>query len=353
MNSAQRIRRTMQGLGTDTLPVAPYMGNHGAAVAGVRLIDYYTQPTTMADAQYAAWEVYGQDMVCIQSDNYYIAEGFGMQADYHENSTPTCRRVALADLSDVAKLKVPDPYTQGRMHVYLEATERIAGKLKDSVIIRSPGTGPFSLAGHLLGVEKLVMHIAEHEYGLADVDIQALHALMEMTTEALLQFSIAQLKAGADIVQCGDSLASLDVISPQIYEKYVYPYEKKFFDAINPIAHSYGAFSLLHICGDNNRVMQLHAETGADMLEVDYKADLKAYKEKIGQRIVLVGNVDPSGVLLQGSVEDVRRACLACIDAAAEKGGFILGSGCEVPMQAPVQNMKEMVRVARAHQNGG
>lgn len=57
------------------------------------------------------------------------------------------------------------------------------------------------------------MELAEAQYGLSDNE-EAILYLMELTTEGLQRFCIAQLECGADIVQCGDSLAFLDVISP-------------------------------------------------------------------------------------------------------------------------------------------
>jgi uroporphyrinogen decarboxylase len=176
---------------------------------------------------------------------------------------------------------------------------------------------------------------------------------MNLTTEALIAFSKAQLLAGADVVQCGDSLASLDMISPEIYRKYAFPYEKMFFEAIRPFARAHQAYSLLHICGDNTKVMDLQAQTGADILEIDSKAELKTWKNAVGDRVILMGNLDPTRVLLQGSVGQVRESCQACLDDAAAGGGYILGSGCEVPMQAPAANLQAMVASAKAYRRSG
>ena len=89
-----------------------------------------------------------------QSDNYYIAEGFGVVVEHCEDATPTLKTPAIDDILEVHRLKVPDPYTDGRMPVYLEAAEIVSGKLKkDGICVRGTGTGPFSLASHLMGTE--------------------------------------------------------------------------------------------------------------------------------------------------------------------------------------------------------
>ncbi len=332
----------------DSVPVGPYMGNHGAQVAGVKLGDYYTSGRVMAEAQTRAWEIYQQDIVVAQSDGYYIAEGFGTIADYHEDSMPSIRKHVISDAHDICKLKVPDPYKDGRMPVYLEATQLLARRFAGDVCIRATGTGPFSLASHLWGIDRLLSELLDAEYGDDQAAQNNIFQLMELTTRALIAFAEAELAMGANIVQCGDSLASLDIISPEIYRKYVFPFEKMFFDQIKPSLDRYRAASLLHICGNNRPILKIMAETGADIIEIDYKVDLAWCKSNIGDKVCLMGNLNPAGNLLAGTPESVALEAGECIRKAGANGGFILGTGCEAAIFTPPENMKSMIRTARA-----
>ncbi|MBN1835545.1 MAG: uroporphyrinogen decarboxylase family protein [Spirochaetales bacterium] len=337
-----------RGQQTDILPVAPYMGNHAARVAGIPLGEYYTNPVRLAEAQRRAWELYHQDVLVVQSDNYYMAEAFGCLTEHYPDSLPTMKKTIITEISDIARLKRPDPRRDGRMPMYLEAMEVLRRQMGPEVALRGCGTGPFVMAGHLMGPEKLILELANIEYGLGG-DPQALHALFEITLETLIEFVSLQLEAGADIVQCADSLASIDVISPAMYDKYVWPYEKRFFEEVNPLCRKHGAVSLLHICGNNTKVFGRFAELGADIVAIDHKADLATAKEVIGGHSCLIGNLDPTSVLLQGNVDEVQRQAEACIAKAARNGGFILGSGCEVAIDTPRENIQVMIRTARAH----
>jgi len=82
-----------------------------ARVAGVPIGAYCRSGPLMADAQYRAWQLYGQDAVVAQSDNYYIAEGFGVEVDHHEDSTPTLKTPVVHTLQDIERLRVPNPAT--------------------------------------------------------------------------------------------------------------------------------------------------------------------------------------------------------------------------------------------------
>jgi uroporphyrinogen decarboxylase len=345
MTSLERILLAASLGKPDCIPVAPYLGNHGAHVAGVTIDQYCRCGEVMAQAQYRAWEIYGQDAVVAQSDNYYIAEGFGSQVEHHHDSTPTLKTPAVGELADIDRLSVPNPLTDGRMPVYLDAIGRLARRLGGRVAVRAPGTGPFSLASHLMGTQRFLMEVALADADGGDAE-KRLRKLMTLTTEALVAFAKASLQAGANIVQAGDSLASIDMISPDMYRRWAWPYERQFFSELTPLAAKCGAATLLHICGNMTPVLDEMADTGANILELDSKVDLRVAKERVGHRVCLMGNLNPVTVLWRGSVADVERAAGDAI-AAAGAGGFILGSGCEVPIATPRENVLAMVRAAR------
>lgn len=347
MTSLERIRKAVRLAKPDGVPVAPYMGNHGARVAGIPMDQYCRSGQLMAQAQGRAWEIYQQDVVVPQSDNYYIAEGFGVKVEHHPDSTPTLKTPAVQELAEVFKLKVPNPHTDGRMPVYLEAIQRLAHRFSGQVAIRAPGTGPFSLASHVLGTERFLIELKMAQKDPGGSIERALLHLMEQTTTALIAFAKACLESGAHIVQAGDSLASIDMISPRMYHQWAFPFERRFFAELNAHAQRYDAMTLLHICGNTTPVLELMADTGAQILELDSKVDLRVAKAKVGKRVCLMGNLDPVGVLLQGSVSEVEQAARQAIADAGPGGGFILGSGCEVPPATPPPNIQAMVKAAR------
>ncbi len=349
MTSRERFLAAARGKRPDRVPAAPYNGNFGAALAGTPISIYNTSADRMAEAQIKTWEALGHDVVVAQSDNYYIAEGFGCVINQPFDTTPNLVRPAVETLDEIGRLRVPDPYRDGRMHVYLDAIHKLRDHFGDAVALRGPGTGPFSLASYLAGgTEYFLMEIATAE-AEEDADRRKrLLDLMELSSDALIAFLAALLEAGSDTAQAGDSLASLSMISPAIYEKYVYPFECKVFSAIGPKARAKGAVTILHICGDTRKILPLMAETGADILEIDAKVDMAEAKRLTGGKVALMGNLEPTTVLFQGTPDLVRREAGACMKGCgALEGGFILGSGCEVVPKSPVENLKAMVDAAR------
>ena len=58
--------------------------------------------------------------------DYYLAEGFGIEVEHCEDSTPTLKIPVVHELEDIDTMRVPDPRKDGRMPVYLEAISRLA-----------------------------------------------------------------------------------------------------------------------------------------------------------------------------------------------------------------------------------
>ena len=348
MTARERFLAAARREKPDRVPAAPYIGNFGAAFAGVPISVYNTDARAMAKAQIITHEALNQDVVVAQSDNYYIAEGFGCRINQPRDTTPNLIQPAVDSLDNIAALRVPDPYKDGRMPVYLDAVHQLRNHFGAEVAVRGPGTGPFSLASYLVGgTEYFLMEIAMTEMEEDKVKEQQLFEVMDLASDALIAFMKALLEAGSDTAQAGDSLASLSMISPAIYEKYVYPFERKVFETINPVAHAKNAVTILHICGDTLAILPLMAQTGADILEIDAKVDMAEARKLTGQRVSLMGNLEPTEVLYQGTPDRVQseaEACMRSCDAAS--GGFILGSGCEVVPGSPPENLKAMVDAA-------
>jgi MtaA/CmuA family methyltransferase len=174
-------------------------------------------------------------------------------------------------------------------------------------------------------------------------DEKLIKELLEYCTGITIQFIKLMAQTGCDMVSNGDSPAGPSMISADMYEEYALPYEKKVVES----AHKEGLPYALHICGDTSIILDKMTLSGADAYELDYKtSSLKVY-EALHNRAVLIGNIDPSGVLTLGKPEDVRKAVSDLLEVYRDSDRFILNAGCAIPPIAPSENIRTLINTAR------
>jgi uroporphyrinogen decarboxylase len=176
---------------------------------------------------------------------------------------------------------------------------------------------------------------------------QFVHELTELATTASVAYAKAIVEAGIDVTVAADPTASASLISPQMFATFAAPALRTVLHAVETA----GAVPSLHICGQTTPILEAMCNTGAHVLEVDHLVDLSKAKQLVGQRVCLMGNINPAEILLKGSPRTVEEAAKSCIHQAAAGGRFILSSGCEVPPSTPLANIRAMV--AAAQQYGG
>ena len=102
-----------------------------------------------------------------------------------------------------------------------------------------------------------------------------------------------------------------------------------------------------HICGDATAIVEDMVETGAAVLELDYKVDMAAVKAATQGRATVLGPIDPSAVMALGTPDDVRAAAREAIEVLGAGGGLILGPGCALPPETPPENIHALMEAAR------
>jgi uroporphyrinogen decarboxylase len=68
--------------------------------------------------------------------------------------------------------------------------------------------------------------------------------------------------------------------------------------------------------------------------------------DAFGNRATLIGNIDPTGVMAQGSPELVESKCRELMGIFQDSPRLILNAGCALPATTPPENLRAMVRTA-------
>jgi MtaA/CmuA family methyltransferase len=122
------------------------------------------------------------------------------------------------------------------------------------------------------------------------VDPDYLRVVLEKAFRWNVEFAQEAVSAGADVIVLVDATASGDILSPEQYEEFAQPYEKRLVQVVRDA----GAASILHICGNTRQNLPLMKATGADGVSVDQSMDMRWVKRTLGRKVAAVGNVSPT-----------------------------------------------------------
>lgn len=341
MNSLERVRAVLGGKVPDRVPVCLHNFMLAAREAGIPMDKYRADPEAIAKVHLTAVEKYGHDCIMIDTDTTMLAEAMGAESACAPNEPGRIVAPAIRGLGEADCLKVVNPETDGRIPALLEGVRLIAKQVGKEIAIRgNADQAAFDLACLVRGIEDFFMEL------VTDAENPAIQHLLEVCYQSHLAVHRALIKAGAHFTSMGDSLAGPDVVSPKMFDRFARPYEERL---VKDLAAE-GIFTVIHICGDTTKILDLLSQYDSCGFELDYKTDAVKAKMTAGVRHVLFGNIDPSGVIAQGTVDGVREKTRQLISVWKPGGQFVLNAGCAIPPSTPPENIRALIETA--HQEG-
>ncbi len=303
------------------------VANCAARLAGERLSRVLTDPELLSSVLDHSYRRFDYDLAMVFADVLLEAEAMGCQIEILDDEPP----VLLTPAGN--HTRIVDPQRSGRIPVILAAIRKLRRLTDDEVFILGSLKGPFSLASFLAGPEEFLALLVE-------APKQADHFL-RLATENQKHFARAIIQAGA-VPFIGDPMASGSLISRQQFARFALPYLKELVDEI----HTLGLWTGLHICGNTSTILDLMADSGAEILSID-EINVEFARSRLGPERVIMGNVSTT-LLENGTPEEVSIAARGCLANALPK--LILASACDVPPSTPPANIQTLIQTARGWQ---
>jgi uroporphyrinogen decarboxylase len=338
MTPKERMAAFAAGGEIDRLPCCPMVSEHSCRLINAQVAEYSHSAELMAQAQVAVYNVYRPDSLGVGPGLFGIAEAMGTKLAYPADGMPYVDQPVLQDWSDLDRIEPTDPHKDGRLPIYLQALEMIQEQLGDLTPIGSSVGGPFTAAANLRGTANFLRDLRRHP--------ELAHRLLQLVTDSALRYIDAVCDLGIK-PGISEPTASGTVIGAKQFREFAQPYLKQYCDRI---IERCGSGPQLHICGNTSRIWPEMADTGASSLSLDNIIDLAAAKEEVGDRVCLVGNVHPVDTIMKGSRDDVIAEARECIRKTYDSPkGYILASGCAIPLNAPPENVIALMDAARIY----
>ncbi len=323
MKGLQLIKKAFALETVERTPWVPFVGVHGGFLTGVDAETYLKSADEVVKGIDKAIREYSPDGVPVVFDLQIEAEILGCQLQWAPHNPPAVISHPLAERAKLADLAVPK-ITDGRIPVAVKAAKVLRAKHPD-IALYGLITGPFTLALHLLGTD-----IFTKLFEAPDEVIE----VMEFCTRVGNKMAEYLMDAGCDIIAVVDPMTSQ--IDPMTFGTFVTPYVSSIFKGVREA----GKLSSFFVCGHAQQNIEAMCDCKPDNVSIDENIPLDFVKEiALKKRISFGGNMKLTVVLLMGNEDDCREEALTCLDLGG-KTGFILAPGCDLPMDAPMANIK-------------
>ena len=231
-------------------------------------------------AQSAIWSarLMGFDCVVIPYDMTMESEAMGNAISLYEDSEdilyPTIPEKMWSTMEEVV---IPDNIEElGRLAMLPKVIE-IIKKEAPELPIGCWQLGPFTQAGQILELDLILKGIFKQKDMVA--------ALLDNLTDMIINIGKMLQAAGCDYITLREPGVAADLLSPRTFKEFIKP-------RLTRILEAWESPKILHICGSTDPLIEMMNECGADGLSVDIKCNIAEARQKLGNDVLLMGNVD-------------------------------------------------------------
>ena len=222
----------------------------------------------------------------------------------------------------------------------LEQMEIISRRVSDKVLVVGHLSAPFFSGANKIGLQKWIMAL----YRKPDLAKK----LMEKSIDQSFENALAQVKAGAEAFYIEECFAGTDVLSPKLYEKFAFPYERIHIKKINDL----GIPTILSFCGNPMPILDKILETNPTAHHFEeskkgFTVDIYKIREKLRNKACMFIPFNAVSLLPSNDLKAIEREVVEIISKTAEGGGVVLGTGCPLLKNISEESVDMMTKTAK------
>jgi uroporphyrinogen decarboxylase len=268
------------------------------------------------------------DAAILFSDILTIPDAMGLGLYFETGEGPKFKH-PITSLADVKKLPNPDPEIE--LKYVMDAVRTIRKNLEGSVPLIGFSGSPWTLATYMIegGSSKAFTKIKK----MAFAEPQTLHLLLDKLADSVITYLNAQIAAGAQAVMIFDTWGG--VLSPRDYKLFSLQYMEKI---VAGLTREYEGQKVPVTLFTKNGGMWLEsiAATGCDALGLDWTIDIAAAKARVGDKVALQGNMDPS--ILYAGKQRIEQEVQDILAGFGEGEGHVFNLGHGIHLDVPPEN---------------
>lgn len=271
---------------------------------------------------------YPLDAAILFSDILTIPDAMGLGLYFETGEGPrfsnpvTCR-------ADVDKLPVPDP--EEELGYVMNAVRTIRKNLNGEVPLIGFSGSPWTLATYMVegGSSKAFTKIKKMMYA----DPATLHAMLDKLADSVILYLNAQIRAGAQSVMVFDTWGG--VLTGRDYLAFSLHYMHKIVDSVLHENEGRRVPITLFTKG-GGQWLEAMAATGCDALGLDWTTDIGEARRRVGDKVALQGNMDPS--MLYAPAARIEQEVAGILDGFGAGSGHVFNLGHGIHQDVPPEH---------------
>ena len=275
-------------------------------------------------------EILGVDAAIMFADIMLPIEGMGVKFKIEDGVGPIIKN-PISDVRSAASLETLDPASD--VPFVLEAISLARKMLNSKVPLIGFCGAPFTIASYLIEGRPTRDFIKVKT--LMYRDPKTWHTLMEKLSDSMATYLLAQVRAGAELVQLFDSW--IGCLSPHDYRNYVLPYSQHIFKEL-----SNTGVPRIHFGTGTANLLEEMKTAGGDVFGVDWRIPIDVAWERLGYDVGIQGNLDPATLL--ADMELVKSVSMDILRRVGGRRGHVFNLGHGMPPEASTENVAELVR---------
>ncbi len=335
----ERVMRLLRKEPIDTMPFFSGMGMvvmPGIEKAGFNFASVHTDAERMAWSAIWSARLMGFDCVVIPYDMTMESEAMGNKISLYQDSEdilyPTIPEKIWSSMDQVV---IPQNIQElGRLPILPKAIE-IIKKEAPELPIGCWQLGPFTQAGQILELDMILKGVFKQK--------EQTEAVLDKLTDMIIKIGHWLQAAGCDYITLREPGVAADLLSPRTFKQVIQPRLTKIIDA-------WASPKLLHICGQTDPLIEMMNECGADGLTVDIKCNVAEARQKLGNDVLLMGNMDTYPMTCDENISVDQT--VAHIKEIIDNGVDAVMPGCDLWPPVIEANMKAAVDTTHEYGKG-
>jgi uroporphyrinogen decarboxylase len=284
------------------------------------------------------------DAAILFSDILTVPDAMGLGLNFVQGEGPRFERTVRTE-ADVARLAVPD--IDSALRYVTDAVSQIRRALTDAegrqkVPLIGFSGSPWTLACYMVEGGGSDDHRTVKSMAYARPDL--MHRILDINARSVIAYLNAQIDAGAQAVMIFDTWGG--ALADGAYQRFSLDYIAKVVAGLKR-EHDGERVPVITFTKGGGLWLEQIASTGVDAVGLDWTVNLGAAREKVGQRVALQGNIDPSVLFAPPAV--IRTEARAVLDSYGNFPGHVFNLGHGISQFTLPEHVAELVDEVHRH----